>query len=404
MPKNSYKASLTFNRLLRPLVALYLKHIFYPEYDTEKIEGLKPPFMVYANHTNFWDPFLVGICFKEPVYFVTSDTHFRTPLLRNLLKLVGAIPKSKFVSDANTIRGILQVIKNNGIVCIFPEGRRNWDGTTLPLLKAPAHLAKKLDVPVVTILFRGASLAMPRWASKSRKGKLSLDCKVALRPEDLRSMPEEEVYKALCEALDHNEYEMQREKMEPYITDRLAEKLELFLFCCPHCKSLDSMESSMDRFYCKSCGYSVTYDKYGFLSATAGRLTDAQYFDIPGDWNTWQLSYIEGLLKDKGQDFISHPLLIEYDIDCRTGSRAQPMQYHVKGTMKFFTDRIELTGPDGIMETFLADDINGANIQGNKVLEFYHKNVLYRFSRKKTSLCAYKWVKVLEFTTGKKTD
>ncbi len=394
MAETSYKASRLFNKLVIPVVSFYLNQIFDLKFDMENIKGLKPPYIVMANHTNFWDPFLLSLCIPEPVHFVTSDAYFRTPLLRNLLKLVGAIPKSKFVSDTNAVKGILHVVRNNGIICIFPEGRRNWDGTTLPILQAPARLAKKLGLPVVTILFEGAHLAMPRWASKSRKGLLSIHCKVALGSDDLKNLSEEQVYHSLSKALEHNEYDWQRVSMQHYSSDAPAEKLELFLFCCPHCKSPEVMKSTKDLFYCMSCGYSVKYDKYGFFSTTTDKAT--LYFDNPRDWNKWQLEYLEELVKSGTDVFLTEPLFTEDSIECRTGSRTMAMKDLAAGTFKMYIDRLELTNHNGSKECFNINEIYGSNIQGNNILEFYQDKVLYRFAGKKHCFSAYKWVKALE--------
>ncbi|NTV88791.1 MAG: 1-acyl-sn-glycerol-3-phosphate acyltransferase [Clostridiales bacterium] len=394
MADKSYNASRLFNKLLRPLAGIYLKHVFDLKFETDDIKALEPPFVVVANHTNFWDPFILSLCFREPVHFVTSDAYFRTPLLRGLLKLVGAIPKSKFVTDTNTVRGILKVVHNKGIICIFPEGRRNWDGTTLPLLHPPAKLIKKLALPVVSILFEGAHLAMPRWASKARKGPIIVHCSVSLHKEDILGMNDEDIYRSLSQSLAHDEYDCQRVAMRPYKSDVPAEKLELFLFTCPACRNMASMTSKADIFYCKSCSYSVKYDKYGFFKKTKDNVE--LYFDNPRDWNVWQLELLAGIIKDGNDKFTAVPLFEENSVACQTGDRTNPMENFASGRLSFYSDRLEFLNSEEIIASFRINEIYGANIQANNILEFYYDKTLYRFTGITRSLSAYKLVKSMD--------
>ncbi|HUX14187.1 MAG TPA: lysophospholipid acyltransferase family protein, partial [Spirochaetia bacterium] len=97
------------------------------------VRSLSSPYLILPNHMSFWDPFFLGALVPEPIYYVTSDANFRSRMLNYLLGLVGAIPKTKVLSDYETIRNILRVKRNGGIIGVYPEGRRTWDGTTLPL-------------------------------------------------------------------------------------------------------------------------------------------------------------------------------------------------------------------------------------------------------------------------------
>ena len=53
-----------------------------------------------------------------------------------------------------------QVLRwSGGVIGVFPEGKRNWDGRTDQLLFATAKLVEHLKVPVVTALLQGAHLS-----------------------------------------------------------------------------------------------------------------------------------------------------------------------------------------------------------------------------------------------------
>ncbi len=46
------------------------------------LESMAPPYVVVANHVNFWDPFWVNAFIRHPIQFVASDNLFRSILSR----------------------------------------------------------------------------------------------------------------------------------------------------------------------------------------------------------------------------------------------------------------------------------------------------------------------------------
>lgn len=392
MKRKKYKAGKLFNKFLKITLGNYMRLLFDYSGETSRLKGLKPPYIVLANHTNFWDPFLLSMFFPDPVYFVTSDAYFRNPVLKRLLKLVGAIPKTKFVTDPLSIRGILEVIRDNGIVGLFPEGRRSWDGKTLPLLYPTAKLIKALNVPVVSVLFQGACLSMPRWADSTRKGKLVMKLSRVLEPQDVKQLAVDEIYKVITDALTYDEYEYQREQRNPYKGRNLAQKLELYLFCCPECGRLGTLSSSGNTLGCRNCSYKVTYNKYGFLETENAKL----HFDNPRDWNVWQLERLDSLISSKIAEGRDHTVFYDENIILRTGQKTGALGTGSgNGLLTLFPDRIEYRSENGVFHNFPIEDIIGVNIQLNNQLEFISNSITYRFSSADGTLSAYKWVKAI---------
>ena len=388
-----YRAGRMFNKFLKVVIGSYMKLLFDYSIDNDELKGLQPPYIVIANHTNFWDPFLLSMCIPDPVYFITSDAYFRSPVLRKLLSLVGAIPKTKLVSDPSSIRAIIGVVKNNGIVGIFPEGRRNWDGTTLPLLRPTAKLIKSIGIPVVSILFKGAYLSMPRWSSSTRKGKLTMTLTRVLETTEINELSANEIFLKISESLAYDEYSYQKLHMQPYVGRKKAEKLELFLFCCPECKNIGSLSSLDNTFFCRNCGYKVNYSTYGFFDPHVGNL----YYDNPKDWNSWQLEQLESQITRQKLSGSCHPIITDNNIKLRTGNRTGSLKILTPGgILSLYLDKLEYCNGAKIVSSFPIREITGLNIQFNNQLEFICKNVLYRFSAENGIMPAYKWVKAIE--------
>ncbi len=394
------KASRRFNKFLRITLGNYMRYLLSYRITNNEIAGLKPPYIVLANHTNFWDPFLLSMCFPEPVYFVTSDTHFRHPVLRWLLKFVGAIAKTKNVSDPQTIKDIIRTTRNGGIIGIFPEGQRSWDGKTLPLLYPTAKLIKSLKLPVVTVLFKGAYLSMPRWAKKSRKGDLHMLCSKLLDANELSSLTTDEIYARMTESLSHDEYEYQKEKMIRYKAAHQAENLQLFLFCCPECNAIGTLNSRNKDFFCSGCGYTVEYNAYGFFNSAGGKL----YFESPRDWNHWQLEYLESLLEKEDAAGASGAVFQDNDVILKrgTGERHKALKKEQTGKLTLSRDAIRFDGEQGLSLEIPFDGISGENVQMNNQLEFYYEKTLYRFMGNSYPMSAYKWVKTIELLRSMK--
>ena len=392
------RASKTFNRVLRLVLGKYLKLLFNVEFSDDSIGALKPPYVILANHTNFWDPFLISIIIPHPIYFIASDAYFRNFFLRQLLKLVGAIPKMKSISDSSSVKSIFKVKNADGIIGIFPEGNRNWDGKTLKLLFPTAKLIKGLTVPVVTALLKGAHLSMPRWSKKARRGNLVILYRVLLQPEEIHELTVDEIYNIISEGLTYDEYTEQKQRMMPYKGKRLAENLELFLFTCPHCKAIGSLSSDISSLSCSSCNYSVVYDEFGFFKTDFGNL----YFNNPSDWDKWQCDLLEQRIHEYRNGSQSAPLFEDFDVQTKKGNRKLPLNNFRDGRISLYVDRLLFTTVQNGTLVFYIDKINGMNVQYNDTFEFYYDKDLYRFEFKHRKISAYKWVKAVQMIKDSK--
>jgi 1-acyl-sn-glycerol-3-phosphate acyltransferase len=125
--------------------------------------------IIVANHSTLFDPIWVYAMLKRPVYFAATEDLFRKRALGRLIRWFGAFPKRKAASDLAALRSIFAIIQRGGLVGLFPEGVRTWDGTNQPLFSGIAKLIRKLAVPVYVCRLEGAYLVWPRWARHWRR-------------------------------------------------------------------------------------------------------------------------------------------------------------------------------------------------------------------------------------------
>lgn len=395
------RVSFYFMRLLKLSVGLFLRwrYRLVAEH-LEVLRQVKPPYVVLPNHMTTWDPFFIGLFVPAPVYNVTSDYQFRRRIMRLLHRLVGSIPKSKVIPDIETVKRILEVRRNKGIIGIYPEGRRTWDGHTGDTVSQTAKLLKFLKIPVVTVVMKGAYLSLPRWTNRSRRGKVTVTFAKLFAGTELKHLSLEEIQTRVDVALRHDEYEFQQDQMVPYRCTRPAENLELALFICPQCDAIGHLRSRGHRLTCLECGYSVWYNDYGFLERKRGKL----YFDTVRLWNLWQQTRLEGEITRRIAIGSREPILEDHDLKMFVGYRTKPVRRRASGSLALYSHLVDFSSTNGASMRFPLGDLDGINVQIGEHLEFYRRKVLYRFQSTGRTVSAYKWmcaIQILQRLSGR---
>lgn len=137
-----------------------------------EVQGLgnvpaKGPCFLIANHQSVLDPILVQGACARPVHSFTKSSQFSSGrFVQWLLLRVNAIPVRRYRVDPQAVRTALRVLARDGVVGIYPEGERSWDGTLQPLRRGTVRLILKAGVPVVPCGVDGSFDAWPRWSRR----------------------------------------------------------------------------------------------------------------------------------------------------------------------------------------------------------------------------------------------
>lgn len=140
-----------------------------------RVEGLENvpesgPFILLPNHQSALDPLLVqGIC-PRLVSTMTKSTQFGSPFFRLLLRLGSAYPVRRYRVDPQAVRVTFRTLQKGGVVCLYPEGERSWDGTLQPLRRGALRVILRAGVPVVPVGVEGMYDIWPRWRGVPRLG------------------------------------------------------------------------------------------------------------------------------------------------------------------------------------------------------------------------------------------
>ncbi|MDD5016558.1 MAG: lysophospholipid acyltransferase family protein [Eubacteriales bacterium] len=349
----------------------------------------KGPYLLLANHCNSFDGLFLQCLLSRPIHFVITDTVFKSRALGGLMSLVGYIPKKKFVSDIRAIRQIIRSTRNGGIVGIFPEGRRSWDGKTVHISKPTYKLIQMLKIPVVTAKIKGSYLSEPRWANTKRYGLVEVELKTLLDAESLPRMNLAEIEQKITQALEHNEFDWQQNKKIPFKGKALAEGFERLLFTCPECNAIGTMKSADDKVWCTSCGSEYCLDAYGYIHSKKGYLPTENIIDL----NRWQL---ERLRLSRSQLKKNEDVFLSDEDAClsSTMSLKEPFRELERGKLLLTLNELII----GSMRFNLAD-LYGISVVFKSHLSFRCKSCDYKIGFADKCVSVYKWYEALQFIT-----
>ncbi|MGM0921666.1 MAG: lysophospholipid acyltransferase family protein [Bacillota bacterium] len=119
---------MNFYQFARGVVAA----VFFPLYRIE-VKGKEHfpkegAILLCSNHIDNLDPPTVGISAPRQVHFMAKEELFQVPVLGGIVRKVGSFPVKRGMSDREALRNGLNVLKDGGVLGLFPEGTRSKDG------------------------------------------------------------------------------------------------------------------------------------------------------------------------------------------------------------------------------------------------------------------------------------
>lgn len=368
-----------FGGILRVTLGIWLKIVYNIKGFNEEVKNMPGPFLLVGNHCLNWDPFMTGLYLKPNTRFIASDSLFRDKAIAWLLtNLVGAIPKKKAVSDLKTIKLSIKELKKGNVVGVYPEANRTWNGRTIDILYSTAKFVKLMKVPVVNCIIKGGYLSRPRWSVRGRRGRLELHYEVLFTQDDVKQKSVDEIYEKMNNAIQYNEFDWQAENMIPYKSRSQAEYLENYLYICPKCMQIGTLNSHKDDITCSVCGLKYTMGDYGYF------VNDDRKFENPMEWGDWQAEHFKKLCVLDDLIYKDHVELF--------GEDEKNNLYKVdEGELSLYNNRLVFKSSK-LTRTFFISEIFGNTIQLNYIFDFYYKGDFVRLKcLPKNRASVFKW-------------
>jgi 1-acyl-sn-glycerol-3-phosphate acyltransferase len=140
-------------RILRPVARGYYGHRFDIRSHGQEHVPRTGPVIVAANHVGLLDgPLMAAFC-PRPLHALTKKEMFEGTMGR-FLRAVGQIPLSRSSVDPSAVKDCLRVLRDGGVIGIYPEGRRG-DGEFRAIHSGVAYFALVTGAPVVPLVAFG---------------------------------------------------------------------------------------------------------------------------------------------------------------------------------------------------------------------------------------------------------
>ncbi len=136
---------------------IYLRLLYRVKvHGAENIPARKP-FIICSNHINWMDPLTIGTSFPASyrIHFMAKHELFGNIFSSWLFRKVGAFPVNRDNADYSAIKTAYRLLKEGGVLGLFPEGSRSKTGRLQKAYNGAALIAVRSGVPVVPVAITG---------------------------------------------------------------------------------------------------------------------------------------------------------------------------------------------------------------------------------------------------------
>ncbi|MBR5826945.1 MAG: 1-acyl-sn-glycerol-3-phosphate acyltransferase [Clostridia bacterium] len=106
--------------------------------------------IIACNHVAFSDPALIVVNCPRKIHYMAKSDLFENPAFALLLTKMNAFPVKRWTADRNALKYAIKVLESEGVLGIFPEGRRVRGGVQpVEARKGIGYIAKKTGADVL---------------------------------------------------------------------------------------------------------------------------------------------------------------------------------------------------------------------------------------------------------------
>lgn len=295
-------------KIFLALLAFVGKLLYRGKIKKIRMEGVKPPYVLFCNHNSPLDYFIMiaATAFQGGVYVAAPNAFYKVePFVRKF----GCIPTRKFTTDISLIRSTKRIVEQGNMLCIFVEARHSLCGKTEVIPDSVGQMAKRWGVPIVTLKMSGHHIANPFWNVTSHRFAVPVEATMTqiFTPEEVKEASVEEINQKIRQYLDNDDFRWQSKNRKKLKYKKRAEGLHNVLYQCPNCGTEHQMNSKGAKLFCNSCGKSWTLNYYGELEADSGKTE----FKFATDWYLWEREQVKKEIEEGNYYFESDAVVDE---------------------------------------------------------------------------------------------
>jgi 1-acyl-sn-glycerol-3-phosphate acyltransferase len=145
--------------------------------------------IVAPNHKSFFDSFFIAVCTRRHLRFMGKSELFEGRRGRLLIAL-GAFPVRRGQSDVDAIETAREILRQGGLLALFPEGTRVRDPDELgDPKKGAGRLALEMGTPLVPCAISGTEKLFAGPFPKPRRVQVAFAAPIEVK--ELAATPEE---------------------------------------------------------------------------------------------------------------------------------------------------------------------------------------------------------------------
>ncbi len=271
-----------------------------------ELKNANGPAVILSNHTSAYDQYIACCACRRRVTLVLSDALYYTRLFEWVISGMHMVHKQQFFTTISDMKCMKNVIKNKGILLIYPTGVISSCGRSTKLFPATGKFLKMLQADIYVIREHGVYLTNPKWQEGVRIGRPETEVFKLFSSDELKNLSADDIQRKASEALDFNDYEWQEGRMAEYKGGNDIHGLENVLHSCPECGAHFSIENRDNSLTCRECGFTTRADNYGFLVGSS--------IKYPSSWETMLHDRLKASIgKDPGFSYSSKVSITKLD-------------------------------------------------------------------------------------------
>ena len=111
--------------------------------------------LICPNHVHALDSAIIVAKFKRRVSVLAKEELYRSRFIRFIADLFGIYPVKPDSKSMESVKISLKILKNNGLLMLFPEGTRNGMAKGVKPKDGAIKLAIKANVPIIPVGIQG---------------------------------------------------------------------------------------------------------------------------------------------------------------------------------------------------------------------------------------------------------
>ena len=192
------------HRFFRYLCFLFFKLCFRIEFLYEDYESLKRfSGIVASNHCSNLDPIAVGLSVPLHCYYFAKESLLKNVIARKILIICNCIAINRTKPTPKSIKTVIQKLKDNKSVVVFPEGTRSDDGLIKEGKLGAGMFAYRSNCSVLPVYVSGTLKALPKGGKfiKFTKIYVIVGTPYYIDKKQVHGNSSKEIYKAIKEEL-----------------------------------------------------------------------------------------------------------------------------------------------------------------------------------------------------------